>query len=252
VKFNQKRLLFVDDEPGIRKTLPLILRRYGFQVTICATVAEALEQIEAHRFDILLCDLNIESEGDGYTVVRAVRQVNPDCVIIVLTGYPNLDTAVEGIHLAIDDYLVKPASTDTLVALVAEKLAARQPKLRILVISHDDTLLQTWKMLLQAKGYDVVALLGTRKLQRCKDQHFDLFLLGWTLSNAEKQQAIEAAADCCRARVISISANPAEESLGADYVVPPDPDAVLKAIAEMAKKPSAESAADGSASTAQQ
>ena len=123
-----KRLLFVDDENAIRETVFLILRRYGFTVSLAATVREALELIRTQQFDILLCDLNIERESDGYEVVRAMQQLNPSCETIVLTGYPAVESAVEGIRLGVDDYLVKPATTDALVALLAEKLVARQAK----------------------------------------------------------------------------------------------------------------------------
>lgn len=123
-----KRLLFVDDESAIRETLFLILRRYGFTVTLAATVGEALKLIRTQQFDILLCDLNIDRESDGYEVIRAMQKTNPSCATIVLTGYPAVETAVEGIRLGIDDYLIKPATTDALVALLAEKLAARQDK----------------------------------------------------------------------------------------------------------------------------
>jgi two-component system response regulator RegA len=128
MKLTGKRLLFVDDERGIRETLSLILLRYGFTVALAATVGEALEQIRTQKFDLLVCDLNIEHERDGYTVVRAMREVNPDCVTIVLTGYPDMESAEEGISLGIEDYIAKPADADTLVALLAEKLAARQAK----------------------------------------------------------------------------------------------------------------------------
>src|SRR5690349_1676429 len=67
-----KEVLFVDDEPAIRATLPVILRRYGYKVTVAATVAEALEAIRKQRFDILISDLNIGHRGDGYTVVQAM------------------------------------------------------------------------------------------------------------------------------------------------------------------------------------
>jgi len=121
-----KRLLFVDDEAAIRKTLPVILRRYGFTVTVAATVAEALEQIRTNQFDTLLCDLNIECESDGFDVIRAVKEANPHCAIIVLTGYPKLESAVEGIHTGIDDYIVKPSNADALVAILGEKLAKKR------------------------------------------------------------------------------------------------------------------------------
>ncbi|HKW19555.1 MAG TPA: response regulator [Terriglobales bacterium] len=85
-----KRLLFVDDERGIRETLSVILQRYGFTVTLAATVSEALDKIQNQNFDILLCDLNIERENDGYDVIRAMQQVQPSCSTVVLTGYPGL------------------------------------------------------------------------------------------------------------------------------------------------------------------
>ena len=119
----------MDDEPSIRETLPIILRRYGFTVTVASTVVEALEEIAAHEFDLLLCDLNIEGERDGYQVVHAMREVNPHCVTIILTGYSDRESEDEGFRLGIDEYIAKPANIDTLVALLAEKLAARQAKL---------------------------------------------------------------------------------------------------------------------------
>ena len=130
MKLTGKRLLFVDDERGIRETLSIILLRYGFTVALAATVNEAIEQIRTQKFDLLVCDLNIERERDGYTVVRAMREVNPNCVMIVLTGYPDMESAEEGISLGIEDYIAKPADADTLVALLAEKLAARQGRIQ--------------------------------------------------------------------------------------------------------------------------
>ena len=116
----------MDDEAGIRATLPVILRRYGFIVTVAATVAQALEQIQTTEFDLLLCDLNIDRENDGYDVVRAIQEVNPNCVTIILTGNPGLESAVEGIRLSINDYIIKPTNADALVALLANKLSSRQ------------------------------------------------------------------------------------------------------------------------------
>jgi len=120
------RLLFVDDEPGIRATLPIILRRYGFMVAVAASVLEGLEQIHKQEFDVLLCDLNIEREADGYDLVRAMRHAKPDCIIVVLTGNPTMEAAEQGIELGIDDFIAKPASVDHLVATLAEKLRARR------------------------------------------------------------------------------------------------------------------------------
>lgn len=121
-----KRLLFVDDEPSIRATLPLVLQQHGFDVTAAATVPEAIQKIQHQPFEALLSDLNIAEPGDGFAVVRAIRQVNPQCVAVILTGYPGFDTAVEGIRENIDDYIVKPVEIDILVASMEHNLAQRR------------------------------------------------------------------------------------------------------------------------------
>lgn len=123
MKPGSKRLLFVDDERGIRETLPPILRRYGFTVTVAASVPEALAQIREQRFDILLCDLNIGKEKDGYEVVRAIRAIDPDCRAVMLTAYPDMESAIEGIQNGVDDYIIKPSNADQLIASLANVLA---------------------------------------------------------------------------------------------------------------------------------
>src|SRR5438132_10401652 len=74
-------LLFVDDEEGIRATLPLLLRARGFDVRVAANVAEALLEMRTHNFDVLLSDLNIGKDDDGFTVVQAMRSSHPTALI---------------------------------------------------------------------------------------------------------------------------------------------------------------------------
>jgi DNA-binding NtrC family response regulator len=121
-----KRLLFVDDEEGIRTTLPEILQRRGFDVRVAASVAEALSEIRTHKFDVLLSDLNIGEDGNGFTVIRAMRKAHPNCVAILLTGYPAFDTAVQAIDDEVDGYLVKPADINSLVSTIERRLRTRQ------------------------------------------------------------------------------------------------------------------------------
>ncbi len=131
MKLPQKQVLFVDDERGVRETLSAILRRYGFVVTVAATVADAVHEIHHKEFDLLLCDLNIERESDGLDVVREMGNVNPNCIVIILTGYPAMDTALEATRLGVDDYIAKPASADTLVAIIAERLHGSRTRARV-------------------------------------------------------------------------------------------------------------------------
>jgi DNA-binding response OmpR family regulator len=124
-------LLFVDDEPAIRETLPTILKMHGFETTAVANVTEALKEITSRSFDVLISDLNIGEPGDGFTVVSAMRRVQPKCLTFILTGYPALETALKAIRTQVDDYIVKPASIPSLIAAIEGKL--KNPKQRLIV-----------------------------------------------------------------------------------------------------------------------
>ena len=119
---SRKRVLFVDDEPSIRLTLPQVLQEYGFEVKTAGSVADALAEINSSRFDVLLSDLNISEEGDGFRIVSAMRQLQPRCVTVVLTGYPAFETAVQALRQQVDDYVVKPADLEALIGKLRERL----------------------------------------------------------------------------------------------------------------------------------
>lgn len=123
--FDQKRILFVDDEPSIRLTLPPILEENGFAVITAASVAEAISRIQTNRFDVLLSDLNVGEDGDGFLVVGAMREAQPNCVVLILTGYPGFESAIHALRHKVDDYLVKPADVDSMISLINTKIAER-------------------------------------------------------------------------------------------------------------------------------
>jgi YesN/AraC family two-component response regulator len=120
------RILFVDDEEAIRLTLPPILVAEGFSVVAVATVPEALAKIASEPFDVLIADLNVGQAGDGFTVVSAMRRTQPNCVNLILTGYPAFESALEAIRQQVDEYIVKPTDIAKLLQSI-EKLRQRKP-----------------------------------------------------------------------------------------------------------------------------
>ena len=122
------RVLFVDDEPAIRATMQLVFKKEGFDVTVASTVKEALDAIARQEFDVLLSDLNIGQPGDGFTVVSAMRRSQPKALTLIITGYPDFETALRAIRSQVDDYVTKPADLAKLMATIKEKLA--HPPLR--------------------------------------------------------------------------------------------------------------------------
>lgn len=131
-KITKKKILFVDDEPSIRLTLPAILTMHGFEVVSAGTISEALSAMQSQNFDVLISDLNIGQPGDGFTVVSAMRRLQPHSITFIITGFPAFETAMQAIRAQVDDYLVKPADINTLVSSIEEKLTNRKPHHAIL------------------------------------------------------------------------------------------------------------------------
>jgi ActR/RegA family two-component response regulator len=121
------RVLLVDDDESILETACPILQRHGFEVVTSGTVADALGEIAANSFDVLIADLNIGSPGDGFTVVSAMRRTHRECVTLILTGFPAFDTALQAIRSQVDDYLIKPTHPTALVQAIESKLQDRRP-----------------------------------------------------------------------------------------------------------------------------
>src|SRR5436305_9969 len=71
------RILWVDDDANVLKSVQAVLVSHGFAVSAVGTVPEALELISTQAFDVLLTDLNVGQPGDGFTVVSAMRRVQP-------------------------------------------------------------------------------------------------------------------------------------------------------------------------------
>ena len=125
------RLLFVDDEEGIRLTLAALLTKNGFDVTTVATVRDALTQINCMHYDVLVCDLNVEKPGDGFVVISAMRYAQPQCVSLVLTAYPSFENAMEAIQHQVDEFFTKPADVNALVKSIKEKLQVRRSRVPV-------------------------------------------------------------------------------------------------------------------------
>jgi len=125
------RLLFVEDEEGIRLTLGTVLKKNGFDVTAVSTVEDGLTHINCVRYDVLLCDLNIEKPGDGFAVIGAMRYRQPHCVSLVLTAYPSFENAMEAMQHQVDEFFTKPTDVNTLVMKIKEKLEAKKSKVPV-------------------------------------------------------------------------------------------------------------------------
>jgi two-component system alkaline phosphatase synthesis response regulator PhoP len=118
-------ILVVDDEAAIRYSVSKTLQRVGYVVREAASGEEALEMLKGNWFDVVLTDIRMPGI-DGVELVRRIKDADPDTVVILMTAYPNLGTAVEALRLGAHDYLIKPSSSQDIRASVARGVERAQ------------------------------------------------------------------------------------------------------------------------------
>jgi DNA-binding NtrC family response regulator len=118
----------VDDEQGILDVVSRFARRAGFDVVTCGGGRDAIARLQERRADLVMVDLRMPDVG-GLDVLRAIREIDPQCQAVLMTGYASVDTAVEAIKLGAMDYLSKPldfARVQQLLATVRDDIERRR------------------------------------------------------------------------------------------------------------------------------
>jgi two-component system response regulator AtoC len=111
------RVLVVDDEEVVRAGISRVLESQGLSIHTAADGSEALERMAEYPVDIVLLDIKMPGL-DGIDVLRHIRATYPDTVVIMITGHPTIQSAIECTKLGAINYLVKPFRVDELETLV--------------------------------------------------------------------------------------------------------------------------------------
>ena len=122
--------LVVDDEPIARENLAHVLSRQGLEVATAPDGRAALAELEKREFDLVLTDLMMEGV-DGFAVLRRAKELSPDTEVLVITGHPTVDTAVEAMRLGAYHYLAKPIELAEARVLVDKAMEKRRLSLEV-------------------------------------------------------------------------------------------------------------------------
>ena len=117
----QSNVLVVDDDPFALRSIADVLRGERYRVVTAASGSEAIDLLKQRPFDLVLTDLKMP-EVDGIEVLRQAREIASQAVVLILTGYASLESAIEALREGAYDYLLKPCSSDELRLKIARGL----------------------------------------------------------------------------------------------------------------------------------
>lgn len=122
---NGARVLVVDDQANMRRTLSMMLRMKGYEVDEAGSGDEGIELATSCPYEVVLTDLRMGGY-DGIDVLRATKDAQPMAEVIVMTAYGTIESAVEAMQIGAFDYLQKPFTEQELIVKVGRALESRQ------------------------------------------------------------------------------------------------------------------------------
>ena len=121
------RIMVVDDEEAMRESLAAWLMKEGYPVSMAAGGREALDELSRREYDLVLLDIKMP-HLDGYEVLRLIREEYPHIIVVMITGYGSIESAVTAMKQGANDYLLKPFDPEHLMLLI-EKMAQQKEML---------------------------------------------------------------------------------------------------------------------------
>jgi DNA-binding NtrC family response regulator len=115
------RILVVDDEESIRKTVTAILEEEGYVVDTAKNGKEAISKSNAKFYNLALIDIRLP-DMEGTKLLTAMKETTPPMIKIIVTGYPSLQNAVEAVNKGADAYVLKPFDVKKILRTIEEQL----------------------------------------------------------------------------------------------------------------------------------
>lgn len=119
------KILVADDEKSMREFLDIMLKKEGYRVTLASNGEEVIKLIEKDIFDLALVDLRMPKQ-DGLSVLKRIKAVSPETIVIVITAYASADTAIRAMKEGAYDYITKPFKIDEMKLVIQNALEKRR------------------------------------------------------------------------------------------------------------------------------
>jgi len=128
-------ILLVDDDTQVLTGVGKDLESEGYHVTTAESGEEAVELIAKTDFDLVITDLVMHRIG-GIEVLKKAKEVNPETIVIILTGFGNMSSSIDALRLDADDYLLKPCESEEMHFRISRSLEKLELKRKIKIYEN--------------------------------------------------------------------------------------------------------------------
>ena len=119
----KKRILVIDDDADMCILLNRFLSKHGYEVDTANSGIKGIEKFKEQKPDVVLCDYRLGDKKDGKDVLREIRSIDPKTIVLIITGYSDIKTAVDVIKLGAYDYITKPLIPDEVLSILSTALS---------------------------------------------------------------------------------------------------------------------------------
>ncbi|MFC1485430.1 ATP-binding protein [Candidatus Latescibacterota bacterium] len=137
-KCNKSTILIIDDEECIQDSCKLVLTRAGYSVLTSFDGVHGMSLVREHKPDLVLLDLKLSADVRGEVLIHEIGSIDSSIVIVVITGYANIESAVETMKLGAYDFLPKPFTPDELLLIVNRGLEKKKLLVKTLKLQEDN------------------------------------------------------------------------------------------------------------------
>lgn len=123
------RILIIEDEASLRKTLARILQQAGFEVTTAESAEQGLDYLKTTTFDLIFTDLRLPGIA-GLEALKRIQSTNPNIPVVLFTAQPDINSAVEALRHGATDYLLKPLKPEIILERTKTILSNQQKEKR--------------------------------------------------------------------------------------------------------------------------
>ena len=174
------RILIVDDDESMNKSMSLVLKRKGYDVSISYNGADAIEKVRFRPFDIIFMDIKMPVM-DGVETFETIKKIRPDAIVMMMTAYAVEDLIQKALREGAYGIIYKPLDIEKTLAAI-EEVKRKNEGMLIMVVDDDPGITSSLRVILENKGHRVgIASTGEQALKMAQEKLFDTIFIDMKL-----------------------------------------------------------------------